>query len=348
MSKVPLTPMLVQYLTALCCLRCNPDAVDITIGEMVEDEAAESTRDVDVTVTIKDSDSVTDAFMAYEVKHERSALDVAKVEALCLKLNDMPSITHRVIVSTSGFSPTAQKKAARHGVELYQLKEWTRPLQEQFPLLEMTGTVSERFPRQKWLLTWNDYRFALVSSAAQGPFAVESKGQALDQHGKPHGKYSSFEDFWNELLLRSTEVLYCLEPADTVLRTFPLTPSDAPGEPPAAGPQWPHTHTLDVSADGVYFTNSDTFCRIDTVTINGFLRWERSRTPPAYVIERLSDGQAFAGALVSPGERPGQMIAFVFSPTSRDIGIEFVQLSEAHQNAIRQLKLEYKAGSVWT
>ncbi|MBB5918209.1 hypothetical protein BJY24_007121 [Nocardia transvalensis] len=178
MSKVPLTPMLVQYLTALCCLRRTPEAVKITIGEMVEDEAAESTRDVDVTVTISESGSVTDAFMAYEVKHEGPALDVAKVESLCLKVNDMPTITHRAIVSTSGFSATAQKKAARHGVDLYQLKEWTRPLQEQFPLLEMTGTV---------------------------------------------------------------------------LRTFPLTSSDTANGPTRCGPQWPHTHTLDVAADEVYF-----------------------------------------------------------------------------------------------
>jgi hypothetical protein len=340
--------MLVQYLTALCCLRRNPDAVDITIGEMVEDEAAAAKRDVDVTVTISDSDRVTDAFMAYEVKHEGSALDVAKAEALCLKLNDMPSITHRAIVSTSGFSESAQRKAARHGVELYQLREWTRPLEEQFPTLEMTGTVAECFPRQKWLLTWNEFKFALVSLATQGAFSVDNEGAVLDEQGRPHRKYASFADYWNELLLRSTEILFRLEPADTVLRTFPLTPSEAPDAPVRSGPRWPHTHTLDVAADGVYFSHGDALCRIDVVTINGFLRWELGQTPPAYVIERLPDGGAFAGALVSPGERPGHMIAMVFSPTTNEIGVEFVQLSEAHQNSIRKLKLELKEESFWS
>ncbi|OXR39842.1 hypothetical protein B7C42_08083 [Nocardia cerradoensis] len=262
MSKVPLTPMLVQYLTALCCLRRNPDGVDITIGEMVEDEASESVRDVDVTVTISDSGSVTDASMAYEVKHEGPALNVAKVEALCLKLNDMPSITHRAIVSTSGFSATAQKKAARHGVELYQLTAWTRPLQEQFPLLEMTGTVADCFPRHKWLLTWNDYRFALVSVAAQGAFkvVVDNNDAVLDQNGKSHKKYQDFTDYWNELLLCSTEILCRLEPAETVVRTFPLTSSDTPNGPAQSGPRWPHTHTLDVASDEVYFRNGDAVC----------------------------------------------------------------------------------------
>ncbi|OXR39843.1 hypothetical protein B7C42_08084 [Nocardia cerradoensis] len=83
------------------------------------------------------------------------------------------------------------------------------------------------------------------------------------------------------------------------------------------------------------------------MTITGFLRWELGETPPAYVIERIPDGEAFAGALISPGERPGQMIALVFSPTSRTIGVEFVHLSKAHQNAIRKLKLGYEKGAVW-
>jgi hypothetical protein len=36
----------------------------------------------------------------------------------------MPTVTHRAIVSASGFTRPAVKKAKRHGVELYELKEW--------------------------------------------------------------------------------------------------------------------------------------------------------------------------------------------------------------------------------
>src|ERR1700674_2014440 len=127
-SNITLTPMLVQYLVGLCCLRWDPDAVDVTIGDMVRDEAANKERDVDVTVTVAEADGARRAFKAYEVKREGSALDVADVEALCLKLGDMPSISHRAIVSSSGFTTGAQAKASYHGVDLFSLRPWTRPL----------------------------------------------------------------------------------------------------------------------------------------------------------------------------------------------------------------------------
>ena len=40
-----LTPMMIQYLVGLCCLRHDPDAVEITLGDMVYDHVAEKDRD---------------------------------------------------------------------------------------------------------------------------------------------------------------------------------------------------------------------------------------------------------------------------------------------------------------
>ena len=119
MQKLPLSPMLVQYLVGLCCLKWDSDAVDVTIGDMVLDSAADKERDVDVTVTVKESERIIHAFKAYEVKHENKPLDVSVVEQLCLKLLDMPSVTYRAVVSASGFTQAAQAKAAQHGVTLY-------------------------------------------------------------------------------------------------------------------------------------------------------------------------------------------------------------------------------------
>ena len=44
--------MMVQYLVGLCCLRHDPDAIDVTIGDMVMDDAAGKERDVDVTTAL--------------------------------------------------------------------------------------------------------------------------------------------------------------------------------------------------------------------------------------------------------------------------------------------------------
>jgi ribosomal protein L18E len=128
-----LLPMLVQYVVGLCALRNNPNAVDVTVGDLVLDTAARKRRDVDVTVTLKEEDGSTRAFMAYEVKREGKPLDVATVEQLCAKLRDMPDITHRAIVSATNFTEGAINKVTAYNVELFTLKLWTAPIAEQFP-----------------------------------------------------------------------------------------------------------------------------------------------------------------------------------------------------------------------
>jgi len=344
MTSTQLSPMLVQYLIGLCCVRWHPDAVDVTIGDMIYDDSAEKERDVDVTVTVLEEDIPSYAFKAYEVKRESSPLDVAVVEQLCTKLLDMPSITHRAIVSASGYTAGAQAKASKHGVKLYALREWTRPLQEQFPALAMQGTAEECFPLEKLLLTWAGQKITLVARKAGGAFTVLDEDIVFDAQGKPHTRFSSFLAYKKELLLRSTEILLSLEPAASVLRTFPVPFSVPKGEVPA-GPSWPHTHTLDVVGDHIYVKTPSGLSELDTVTINGQLRWQRNEEKPAYyIIEQVSDGEAFAGALISRDLREGQMTALVFSPKTREIGIHFVRLAEKHHNTIRKLKLGLERG----
>jgi hypothetical protein len=111
-EKLPLSPILVQYLVGLCNLKWHAAAtnLNVTLGDMVPDEASGEPRDVDVTVTMDTPDGVF-AFMGYEVKHWKSKLDVSDVEALAVKLKDMPAVTHRAIVCTSGYTGPAVKKA---------------------------------------------------------------------------------------------------------------------------------------------------------------------------------------------------------------------------------------------
>lgn len=279
------------------------------------------------------------------MKREGSPLDVADVEALCLKLLDMPSISHRAIVSSSGFTIGAQTKAAHHGIDLFALRPWTRPLEEQFPLLTMRGTADECFPMSQILLCWNEPRYALIARTAKGAFNVKPDDQLFDAVGKVHPKYATFAKFQYELLLRSTEILFPIEPACSVGRTFPV-PFFAPeGEIPA-GPAWPHTHTLDVTSDDVHVRTDHGICRLDVVTITGFLRWERSPTRGQYyLMERVPGGDAFAAALIATEPREGHMTCLVFSAKTREIGIHFVRLSEKHLNAIRRLKLGIPASA---
>jgi hypothetical protein len=267
MTLPPISPMLFQYLIGLCCLRWDTDAVDVIVGDMVYDAGVEKQRGVDVTVTVSEGDEPSYAFKAYEVKRESSPLDVADVEQLSIKLLDMPSVTHRAIVSASGYTDGTQTKAARHGVDLYSLREWTQPLQEQFPALATQRTAAECFPMEKCLLCWPVYQLMLVTREAAGNFSVQDEDEVFDSRGSRHPRFANFAAYKRELLLRSTEILCALEPAVSVMRTFPVPLSAPHGEVPA-GPAWPHTHTLDVSGDDVTVGTSSGSHMLDVATIN--------------------------------------------------------------------------------
>lgn len=331
--------MLVQYLVGLCCLRWKPEVVSVTLGDLVYDLAAKKERDVDVTVTVEAGPAERLAFMGYEVKHEAVPLDVSSVEQMSAKLKDMKGLTHRAIVSTSGFTDGARSKASRHKITLYELLPWERPLEEQFPGLKLKGTVRECFPMSKYLLCWPEHRLSLFAKSAPGSFTVNDEDSLLSAKGRPHKKYKSFQALKHELLLRSSEILLALEPAKTVLDTFPI-PTVVPEGQVAGGPAWPHTHTLDISQDQVFVQSASTFFQLEQVTISGRLQWQRAQDPAVYyVMQNAKTREAFAGALISTELRAGAMKALVFSPHSREIGIHFVQLAENHINMIRSLPI---------
>jgi hypothetical protein len=338
-DKLPLSPMLVQYLVGLCTLRWDGDAadIDVTLGDMVLDEAAETTRDVDVTVAVNAADGVH-AFKGYEVKHWSDALDVSDVEALVAKLLDMPTVTHRGIVSTSGYSEAAIKKAAHHGVDLYTLGEWTKPLEEQFPhLAPMVGNPSEVLRGAQFALTWigTDYWMGVVPAAPD--FRVAADSPLFDVDGNQHALYRRFDELCEVITPRSAGELMKLQPITAKLE--PLRAALEVGDSSAQEPQWAHAHTLDIGGDGVYVKLGNQLYLIDTFTIIGDLKWVVS--PLIYrVMEKVPTGEPFAGAVIASGGAPGQMLALIFSSApDRLYDVRFVQLDKSQLNSIRKLKI---------
>lgn len=333
-----LLPMLVQYLTGLCCIHANPQAVEIVLGDFVFDEASESDRDVDVTVTVAGEAEVAAAYMAYEVKREATPLDSARVEALCMKLLDMPNLTHRAIVSTSGFTAQAVKKATKHGITLYQFKPWAQPLDQQFGGLGMSGGIQECFVVQRSLLCWPNASVFVNTGSNSPDSTVRDSDAVFSGSGGKHKKYPTFGDYKNELLLRSTEQLLTTPIARQVGDMFRHEMyARAPLQ--FFGPAWPHTHTMDTTADCVYLMVTGNYYHVQSATIDGQLQWQLGEPPLHYVIENVVTKEPLAGAIISPDLREGSMKAFVFSPDSRAIGIEFVQLEERHLNSIKKLSL---------
>lgn len=336
-----LTPMQVQYLVGLCCLRCNPDAVDITIGDMVADIAAKKERDVDVTVTLNEKDGSRQAFKAYEVKREGKPLGVVPVEQLCAKLNDMPALTSRAIVSASGYTKGAIAKAEARSVDLYTLKPWMKPIAEQFPAFPGIGRPEE-FLRgfQTNLLHWDNPRIFLVLPEAKSSMTWTGETPIFDSAGVPHVSLPTMGHFLEALLMRSTETLFGLEPAQTILRTFPILAAVG-NSAFESSPPWPHTHSMDTRQHQVHLKHDDRILLVDSVTITGALQWRRqARVPQFHIVEHVPTGEVFAAAAVaSYGLDDGRMFAMIFPSDSRTLGVHQFQLSEKHRNAIRKLSI---------
>jgi hypothetical protein len=123
-----LTPIDVHFLVGLLTLVSRPDGVELELGSMVLDTVADENRDVDITVRSLGEGGTVSIFEGIEVKHHKRPLDVTHIEQLCAKLRDMPDILAPGIVSSSGYTEPATRKATHNGVTLYSLCDWTAPM----------------------------------------------------------------------------------------------------------------------------------------------------------------------------------------------------------------------------
>lgn len=333
-----LSPMLVQYLVGLCCVRASPDAVEVVVGDMVLDLAAGKRRDVDVTVTVETAPGKKDAFLAYEVKHEKGPLDLIAVEGLCGKLNDMPALTSRAIVSTSGFSAPAIRKAAQHGVELYKLEPWTKSVKDFFGDEALDKTPNEFLvDGGQTLLVWDAFQsYTRVGVGAPESFVTNNGDLLFDGKGRPHKRFKTFGEFINALLLRSTQLLFMVPPASVQITASLEAHSDL-----VDIPTWPMAHTLDTNTEKVYLRFGEKFSLIEQVTISGAMRWQHFPSESHhYIMTNVATNLPFAAAIISGGVPSALMWAFVMAPGSRKMNVIKVELSEKHRNAIRGLKLD--------
>ncbi len=337
-----LTPMMIQYLVGLCCLKHDPNAVDIILGDMVHDPAAAKDRDVDVTIKIKSENGDIDAFKAVEVKAENKPLDVVTIEQLCLKLMDMPEVTHKSVFSTSGYTDGAKSKAKAHSLDLYTLELWDIPIGEDLPDFEGSGSPGEFLSSvEDSLLYWINHSMTVVIPTTPTPIKFNNDTPILNSSGKKHHTYLNMYDFMNTIYTRSTGILCTKEPALTILRTFPYGIYSQYVDY-LAGPAWPHTHTIDVAKDEAYLQNGDGVFRIEEITITGELQWRIKKLNPEFYILRnaFDHKKIFAGAAIADsGANDGRMFAMVFPNSGRTLGIHRVQIPEKQRNILRNLKI---------
>ena len=212
-------------------------------------------------------------------------------------------------------------------------------MEEQFPSFGMKGLPKNVLRFSQNLLCWVDSKFQLLTPNATVRFNIQPGDNILGADGKIHPVYKTFEDVAQAIMQRSTEILFPLEPAQTLLRTFP--PQQAYAESLfLVRPPWPHTHTLDTGRDSLHIRVEETIVQVEAITVTGYLQWQTQiDTSLYYVLERVSDSEVFAGALVAQGTNDGEMFGFIISPSSETAGVHMIKLEEKHKNAIRKLKL---------
>jgi hypothetical protein len=184
-----------------------------------------------------------------------------------------------------------------------------------------------------------NWQLNVIAPAAKGDFKVDDKDPLFNSKGVIHARYKTFGQYKSEILLRSTELLFPLNPAQMMFRSLP--------EIYASGrtvtPEWPYGHTLEVSSDNIY-VRADSLIKIERISISGYMRIEGERDLPDFqVMRRVRDGEPFAGALIARlGEREGHFWAWVISDSPKS-EVHLVQLEEKHLNMIRQLQVDIPA-----
>lgn len=314
-----LTETDIHYLVGLLSLASHPDNVEIELGSRVLDTTTDTERDVDVTVTVKNDGRIA-AYKGLEVKNHSRTLDVTHIEQLACKLNDMPSITEKAIVSASGYARPAIRKAEAHGIGLFELIDWDfskqnfEHIHSEFVLtvqksLEWVAGPHVRLnPTEK--ISNTDQQFIMANPKIY--FGNdESKASAPDLNGLLANLRSKIQ---HELYER--------------LQGSPAT-AQAPSNVNV---------TLDIS-DSPYVKAPSGKIIIGQALFTGQVGWMETPKPTHYkVLKRLGDEKPFAGCMVAELGTLGLM-GLLVSNTDRNIRWIHVPISDRNKNKIFKQKL---------
>jgi hypothetical protein len=345
-----LTPMHIQYLVGLCCLRRNPDAVEITVGDSLYDPTADYDRDVDVTVIYLNEDGDSEAIAGFEVKRESRPLEVGDIEALVTKLNDIPNIKRKSIVSASGFSRPAVNKARAHRIDLFELVTWDAPISEGFPNSSLNGKASEAVLFSANTLAWInqvDIGVNLSKLFVNGSQVLLDSNPALfNKSGQKHQVHKDLSALVESVQLHVAKHLANSDEALSVRMTPSSTPPNEWPDGPFGSPISVTKLRVPVEID-VYLQSGDELIRIESVELSGSLQWFHHRQQANYYIMRRYDSdEVFAGAAVCAfPAKEGLLLAGILSPETDDILMKPINLTEKQMNMIRDLKIKHRAES---
>lgn len=314
-----LTPIDIHYLVGLLSVVSSPEDVEIELGSLVDDVVAEEARDVDITIIQRTPDGLR-AFQGLEVKDHSRPLDVGHVEQLCAKLRDMPALTERFIVSASGYTGPARRKARARAVELLQLVPFSP---------ESMSTWDRRFPEDlevcertlHWLPVVN-VKFEIADAAGANDVECSDSLIVLDSGGSPIPGCPNLAQLKQNMLLsalnelKSKEDVTALPDGTPHALTYVLVLADSPRL------EWP----------GQYFT-------ILHAIVQGSVAWRTSIHPPLFMV-LLRDHEKVPLVACAVAElASGALVGLVLSPTDPRAHVIHVSISDRNRRKIRKQRL---------
>lgn len=302
-----------QCLIGLLYFVSEPDGVAVEVGARVLDVSTGTERDVDVTIRYA-RDGSDAGLAALEVKEHGRALDVTHVEQLTQKLSDMPSLASRGIVSASGYTAPAIRKAERHGIELLHFVPWN-PLRHGFGNCTFPPEMPFSFLQPRW---------------AEGPI--------VQLYSEPQRPQADFVDLDQEALMpggRTTTLRAVTDQAAAeVSRRFASAEPTAPGGAP--NPVEVPTTPVQVMPQPMLLRISGESVRLVGITVRGRLEWDTHKIPTSFhMLQKEGDEKPHIGCVVADLPALNLLVGIVSGPK----GVSIVSIGP-EQRKKRPFKLK--------
>jgi len=311
----------VHYLVGLLSLVSTPENVEILLGDFVHDVSIDKLRDVDVTVTYKDADGSISAFKGIEVKKHSRPLNVTHIEQLAAKLNDMPDINHRAIVSASGYTKHALRKAEAHKVDLFSLIPWDNPM-EGFEHLHFSPDFSIK---QKTLI-WVDGPRIAFNPNEQIPDQIRNKLTSQSCIRKADGTQDNKCKTVQDLSQRINQAVL-----RTVMDQEPIKSMRLDAEM--------NVKYFYRKIDDFYLDIKGLRLHLKEALLQGNVKWiEKSVWPEFKVLVKEGELSPYVGCAIAELTN-GNLIGFTVSQADRSLKQISIPLSDRNQKKIRLHKL---------
>lgn len=316
-----LSPTDVHYLVGLLTMISNPESVEIILGDVVHDDIADKDRDVDITVTYKDVNGQISAFKGIEVKKHSRPLDVTHIEQLSAKLNDMSKVSHRSIVSASGYTEPARKKAEAKGVDLFEFIRWNNPM-------EGFGHVSfpPDFRIKQSTLMWVGSPSVAFNPKENIPDEIKNQitgdSRICGFTGDKDNNHKTFQQLADEL---SSNVIATIKDREEIKS---LTPGIEK-----------HVKYLFNMMDGMYVELKDSKLYLKQALLQGKVTWKEQIILPEFkVLIKVGESTPYVGCAIAELSQ-GNLIGITVSQVDRAIKLINITLSDRNQKKIQLLKL---------